>query len=52
LNPMIYRNKFPAAELRFMKASPEFAERKIAKSTKNLERAVIAVQSFAFQCFN
>jgi hypothetical protein len=24
---------------------------KIAKSTKNLERAVIAVQSFAFQCF-
>jgi hypothetical protein len=32
-----------------MKAPPEFAERKIAKSTKNLERAVIAVQSFLFQ---
>jgi hypothetical protein len=32
-----------------MKASPEFAKRKITKSTKNLKRAVIAVQSFLFQ---
>jgi hypothetical protein len=41
--------RFPAAELRFMKVSPKFAKRKITKSTKNLERAVIAVQSFLFQ---
>ncbi len=42
------RTRFPAAELRFMKASPEFVKRKIAKSTKNLERAVSAVQFFRF----
>jgi hypothetical protein len=42
------RTRFPAAELRFMKASPEFAKRKIAKSTKNLERAVIVVRSLLF----
>jgi hypothetical protein len=40
--------RFPVTELRFMKASPKFAKRKISKSTKNLERAVIAVQSFLF----
>jgi hypothetical protein len=32
----------------FMNASPKLAERKIASSTKNFERAVIAVQPFAF----
>jgi hypothetical protein len=28
------------------------AKRKSANSTKNFERAGVAVQSFAFQCFN
>jgi hypothetical protein len=39
----------PATELRFMKASPEFAKRKIAKSTRNLERAVIPFNPFLFK---
>ncbi len=45
------RARFPAAELRFIKASPEFFERKIVKSTKNMERAVIAFNPFRFRCF-
>ncbi len=44
--------RFPVAELRLIKVSLKFAKRKIAKNTKNLERAVIAVRSFALQCFN
>ncbi len=42
----------PDAELRIMHAFTWLVNRKIANSTKSLERAVIAVQSFAFQCFN
>ncbi len=43
------QTRFPVAELRFINSSPEFAKRMITNSTKNLERVVIAVQSFAIQ---
>ncbi len=42
----------PDAKLRIMHAFTWFVNRKIANSAKSLERAIIAVQSFAFQCFN
>ncbi len=48
----LIRTWVPAIELRLVNAFAWLAIRKSAKSTKNLERAVIAVQSFAFQCFN
>ncbi len=42
----------PATKLRLVNAFAWLTKRKSAKSTKNLERTVVAVQSFAFQCFN
>jgi hypothetical protein len=44
--------RFPAAKLRFINASPDLAKRKIAKSTKNLDRAVIVVQYLAYNCYS
>ncbi len=43
---------FPATELWLVNAFAWLAKRKSAKSTKNLERAVIALQFFAFQYFH
>ncbi len=42
------RTLFPATELRLVNAFAWLAKRKSANSTKNLERAITAVQSFLF----
>ncbi len=42
----------PDGNLNIINAFPKFAKRKIANSTKSLERVIIAIQSFAFQCFS